>query len=148
MSMGILLALLATLGWGASDVFARKAMRRISPRAVTVAMAGLIAVFLAFAIAVTDGLGVLLQLPWYAYVLTALMGFLAYVGGQYMYLLGMQRAGLAIAAPILSTVPLVSVFLAVALGGERPNAPTVAGAIIIVAGILLVITDRNRVLRE
>jgi len=35
----------------------------------------------------------------------------------------------------------------VVFGGERPNAQTIVGAFVIVAGIMVVMTDRNRVLR-
>jgi drug/metabolite transporter (DMT)-like permease len=148
MSTGLILALLATLGWGAGDVFARKAMTHVPASAVVLGMAALIVATLAVAVGLTDGLASLMRLPWYVYALAAVMGFLAHLGGQLLYLWGMQRAGLTIAAPIIGAVPLIAVFLAVVLGGERPSVPTLVGAFVIVGGIILLVTDRNRVLRQ
>ena len=147
MGLGVVFALMAAIGWGSADVFARKAMQHIQASTLVVAMATLILITLAVAVVFTDGVRVLLGLPWYVYVLTGVMGFLAHVGGQLFYLWGIQRAGLTIAAPILGGMPLFAVFLGVVLGGERPNVPTLLGAFIIVGGIVLILTDRNRMVR-
>ena len=147
MSLGIALALAATLGWGTGDVLARKAALHAPAGAVVVAMTGIVALVLAAVVAVTSGIGSLTVGPWWFYPLVIVMGLLSYLGGQALYLLGMQRAGVTLTAPIIGAVPLLTVAMAVAFGGERPSLPTLLGAGIIVTGILLVVTDRSRVLR-
>ena len=147
MSIGILLAMLASFGWGAGDVFSRKAMYHVSAAAVTLGMVILTVVTLAVVTALAGGLSVLAELPWWVYALTALMGFFAYIGGQFLYLAGMERAGLTIVAPIIAAAPLFAVVMAVTLGGERPSPLNLIGAAVIVAGVILVVTDRNRVVR-
>jgi drug/metabolite transporter (DMT)-like permease len=147
MGLGIVLALAATLGWGTGDVLARKAALHAPAGAVVVAMTAIVTLALAGLVALTTGVGSLAVGPWWFYPLAALMGLLSYLGGQALYLLGMQRAGVTLTAPIIGAVPLLTVAMAVAFGGERPNLPTLAGAGVIVAGILLVVTDRSRVLR-
>ncbi|MEK9658784.1 MAG: DMT family transporter [Chloroflexota bacterium] len=147
MSLGIVLALAATVGWGTGDVLARKAAMHAPAGAVVVAMTGIVALALAVVVAFTSGVSSLAVGGWWFYPLAALMGLLSYLGGQALYLLGMQRAGVTLTAPIIGAVPLLTVGLAVVFGGERPSLPTLAGAGIVVAGIALVVTDRGRALR-
>ena len=143
--MGLALALLATLGWGAGDVLSRKAAFHAPAGLVALVMTVVATVTLLTVVIITGDLALVAGGDTRFYVLVAIMGALSYAGGQFVYLLGMQRAGITIAAPIVGAVPLITVFLAVVFGGERPGISTLIGAFIIVSGIMLVVTDRNRV---
>ena len=147
MGVVLVLSLLAALGWGTGDVFSRKAALYAPAGLVVIGMTALAAFGLGLGALVIHGPAVFVDGPWHFYALVALMGLTSYAGGQLFYLFGMQRAGVTITAPIIGAVPLIAVTLAVGFGGERPNAQTVVGAIVIVAGIMVVMTDRNRVLR-
>ena len=148
MGLGILLAILAAIGWGAGDVFVRRAMFRARPGAVTVVVAAMVLVMLGGVVTGTAGLGSLAPPNAAFVVLVALMGLLTWLGGNLMYFQGMHRAGVVIAAPLLGMAPVFAILLAVTVGGERPGAATLAGAVAIVAGVVVVLTDRGRVLRE
>lgn len=147
MGLGIALALVAAIGWGAGDVFARRAMLRASAAIVLAAALALIVVALFLLIAARLGPGALLPEAAWFFPLAALMGFFAYISGNLLYFHAMRRCGITIASPILGAGPLFSILLAVVLGGERPNLPTVGAAFLVVAGVAVIVTDRNRVLR-
>ena len=147
MGLGILLAIVATLGWGAGDVFVRRAMFGASAELVVVAVVGMVAATLGAVGLVTEGPRAFASLP-LSYVATAAaMGALAWVTGNLFYFHGMRRAGVTLAAPILGAAPLAAVALAVVFAGERPNLATVAGAVIVVAGVTVILTDREQALR-
>ena len=147
MGLGILLAIAAAFGWGAGDVFVRRAMFGARPEAVAVFVAGMVLLALGALVALSSGVGAF-AVPSGAFVaLTAAMGLLTWLGGNLLYFHGMQRAGVVIAAPLLGMAPLFAIALAVTLGGERPSLPTLAGALAIVTGVVVVLTDRGRVLR-
>ncbi|MCH8848472.1 MAG: DMT family transporter [Chloroflexi bacterium] len=144
MEIGILLAIAAAFGWGAGDVFVRRAMFGARPEAVTVVVAGMVLSILAVLVVVTGGFAV----PEASFlVATAVMGLLTWLTGNLLYFHGMQRAGVVVVAPILGMIPIFSIALAVTLGGERPSVATLAGALAIVTGVAVVLTDRRRVLR-
>ena len=148
MEIGILLALFALVGWGAGDVFARKAMFGAKAEVVLVSMIALTVVALGTVTVLIEGVDAFSARDALFFVLVALMGAMTWVTGNLLYFHGMQRAGVIIAAPILGAVPLVSIALAVVFGGERPSAWVLAGAATVVLGVLILLTDRNRVLAD
>ena len=147
MGLGILLAIAAAFGWGAGDVFVRRAMFGARPEAVTVFVAGMVLLALGALVVVSSGVGAFAAPNAAFVVLTAVMGLLTWLGGNLLYFHGMQRAGVVVAAPLLGMAPLFAIALAVTLGGERPSVSTLAGALAIVTGVVVVLTDRRRVLR-
>ncbi|MBM3939615.1 MAG: hypothetical protein FJ318_01720 [SAR202 cluster bacterium] len=143
MGVGIALALLATLAWGAGDVFVRKAtFGAVTPLVAVGALAVMVAV-LGVAAFATVGWGGLTPDGARFYLLAGLMGIFAHLTGTLFYFHAMRRAGLSIVSPIIGIQPLVSIGLAMALGGERPNLPTVLAALLIVAGVIVIITDKR-----
>ena len=147
MGLGILLAIAAALGWGAGDVFVRRAMFGARPEAVTVLVAGMVLLALAVLVVVSSGVDAF-PAPNAAFVgLTGVMGLLTWLSGNLLYFHAMRRAGVVVVAPLLGIAPLFAIALAVTLGGERPSAATLAGALAIVTGVVIVLTDRGRLLR-
>ena len=147
MGVGILLAIVATMAWGAGDVFVRRAMFSASAESVVIVVVGMVATSLGVVIMATEGAAAFLALPLSVVTTAALMGALAWVTGNLFYFHGMRRAGVTLAAPILGAGPLAAIALAVVFAGERPNLPMVAGAVAVVVGVIVILTDRNRVLR-
>ena len=147
MSLGILLAIVATLGWGAGDVFVRRAMFAVSPELVVVVVVGMVAAVLGIVAVSTEGVAAFGGVELAALGIIAVMGALAWVTGNLFYFHGLRRAGVTLAAPILGAAPLFAIALAVVFAGERPNLLTVVGAFVVVIGVAVILTDRNRVLR-
>jgi drug/metabolite transporter (DMT)-like permease len=145
--LGIALTLLATLGWGAGDVFARKAMFGASATTVLATMISLSVFALGITTVVLEGASAFRTLDLEFFALVTLMAALTWVTGNLLYFHGMQRAGITIAAPILGAAPLVGIALAVTIGGERPNAGVLFGGALIIGGIAILLTDRNRVIQ-
>ena len=113
MSVGILFALLAALGWGSGDVFARKAMAHVSAGVVLILATAIIAIVLGVLGAVVYGPGAFGDLPLRFYGLVTLMAFFSYAVGQGLYLLGMKHAGVTLAAPIVGASPIFAIAFAV-----------------------------------
>ncbi len=146
MELGIALTVIAAVAWGAGDVFARKAMFETSAAMVLTSMIVLIVITLGVVGIGLEGLSAFGSKDLEFFGLVALMGLLTWVTGHLLYFHGMQRAGVIIAAPILGAAPLPAIAIAVAFGGERPNAWIIVGAIAIVTGVALLVTQRDRII--
>ena len=147
MGVGILLAIAATLAWGAGDVFVRRAMFVVSAELVVVVVVGMVAVVLGAVSISTGGIAAFGGIALSSLGIIAVMGALAWVTGNLFYFHGLRRAGVTLAAPILGAGPLFAIALAVVFAGERPNLLTLIGAVAVVIGVAVILTDRNRVLR-
>jgi O-acetylserine/cysteine efflux transporter len=145
--LGIVLALIATVGWGSGDVFARKAMFGASAVTVLASMIALSAISLAIVTLIREGAGAFTAVDLRFIGLVIVMAALTWVTGNLLYFHGMQRAGVIIAAPILGAAPLVAVALAVVFGGEEPNVWVFVGGALIILGVGILLTDRNRVVQ-
>jgi drug/metabolite transporter (DMT)-like permease len=145
--LGIALTLIATVAWGAGDVFARKAMFGASAALVLSSMITLTIIALGIVGLILEGPAAFAAIDLRFLVLAAIMGGLTWVTGNLLYFHGMKRAGIIIAAPILGAAPLAAIALAVVFGGESPNPWVLVGAVTIVLGIGILMTDRDRVLK-
>jgi bacterial/archaeal transporter family protein len=74
----------------------------------------------------------------------ALAGLLAPGGAQLLFVLGVREAGPARASVIAGAAPLIAVTIAVSALGEPAKLPLVAGAVLIVAGGLALLGERDR----
>ena len=147
MTFGIALALAAAVGWGAGDVFARRAMFRASAGVVLTVSLVVLVTGVAVVTVASVGWRALAVDSWRFYALAALLAVFVFVLATMLYFQAMRRCGVTIASPILGAGPLATVLFAVLLRAERPNLPTIAAALLIVAGVLVILTDRHRVLR-
>ena len=142
MVLAILLALVAATGFGVAPIFARlglQHMRSTTGTAVSLAVGFL----LVGTIAVAVYRGEMLAFPAVGLLWFALLGLLNYPGGRFFNFLGVHLAGVSRAAPIMATAPLVATALSVALGGETLT-PTIAlGTVTIVAGLVLILSERT-----
>jgi drug/metabolite transporter (DMT)-like permease len=74
----------------------------------------------------------------------ALAGLLAPGGAQLLFVLGVREAGPARASVIAGAAPLIAVTIAVSALNEPAKLPLVAGAVLIVAGGLALLGERDR----
>ncbi len=147
MALGVALALIATVAFGAGDVLARKAINTLSPGAVLIVTVSASIVAVGVIGVVIVGFEPYFNQSATFYGLTALMGLLAYVSGNLFYFHALKRAGVTLAAPLIGAGPLFAILLAVVIGGERPNAMTLLGAFVIVLGVVVLVSERRRVTR-
>lgn len=73
-----------------------------------------------------------------------LAGLLAPGGAQLLFVLGVREAGPARASVIAGAAPLVAVTIAISALGEPAKLPLLAGAVLIVAGGLALLGERER----
>ena len=140
MSIGILLALVAAIGYGAADFVGGLTARRVSPWAV--ALAGQLAGGLAM-------LAAGLSLPGQArpadFAWALMAGAGSAVGTVFLYR-GLARGRMGVVAPVSGVgAALVPVFVGVALG-ERLDTLTWVGVLVALPGIYFVsreVTDRT-----
>ena len=137
----VILALLAALGFALSGVFVRMAGSRVAVLTGTA-----VSVVASLTIAVIPA--IVLELPALQRISIAgflwiLLAFVNYPLGRTLNYASVRRIGAARAAPLFSSSPLWSVVLAVAFLGERPNVMIIAGTVAIVAGVVLIVTERH-----
>lgn len=137
----VILALLAALGFALSGVFVRLAGPRVAVLTGTA-----VSVVASLTIAVIPA--IVLELPALQRISIAgflwiLLAFVNYPLGRTLNYASVRRIGAARAAPLFSSLPLWSVVLAVAFLGERPNVMIIAGTVAIVAGVVLIVTERH-----
>jgi drug/metabolite transporter (DMT)-like permease len=73
-----------------------------------------------------------------------LAGLLAPGGAQLLFVLGVREAGPARASVVVGAAPLVAVTIAITALGEPAQLPLLAGAVLIVAGGLALVAERDR----
>jgi bacterial/archaeal transporter family protein len=73
-----------------------------------------------------------------------LAGLLAPGGAQLLFVLGVREAGPARASVIAGAAPLIAVTIAVSALDEPAKLPLIAGAVLIVAGGLALVAERDR----
>ena len=143
MTLAIILALLAAVGWGTSAVLVRVGLQNISSTTGTViSLASGTLLIGTIALLVNGGNAFLVSGVGLAWI--ALLGLINYPLGRFLNFNGLRLAGVSRASPMLAAAPLVAVTLGVLLGGETLNPLMGLGAIAIFGGIVLIVTERTR----
>ncbi len=137
-------ALVCVLAWGLAPVFDKFLSRELSPWAI-VLMRTFVGLIMITAYAVgTGAVGELRQVwantvPWWmivgAVIMSALLGSLV---GQVAYYYAMAGADASRVVPITSTYPLIAAVAAIAVYREPLTPHKLIGALLIVAGVVLV----------
>lgn len=131
--MGILYGLLAALGWGTGDFVISGIARRLKPYQTMfyVQLAGIVAIGLVLLVR-RDPLPSDPQL----WLLALGVNVFNLVGTLLLYR-ALAVGTLAVVSPIAASFAVVTALLAL-LGGERPEAATLAGIVMVVAGVIVV----------
>jgi drug/metabolite transporter (DMT)-like permease len=135
--VGLAFGLGAALCWGLADFFAALAARRIGTLRVVI---GFHALAMAVLAAMVIATGALADVGW------ADLPPFVFIGGigwlSYMAFYGALKAGpVSVVSPIVSGYAMVTVVLAVVIGGERPTAAVVAAAVLVIGGVILASGD-------
>lgn len=140
--LGIGLALVSALGFGATAIFARIGMRHVRPTTGTV-VSLIIGAVVTMTIAASLHAAEIASLAAAAFGFMLLNAALSYPGGRLFNFIGVQLAGASRASIIIGASPLVSAGLAVWILGERMNAQILAGTVLIIIGIGVVLSSRG-----
>ncbi len=138
---GVALALLAAFMWGIAGILVRVALVQLQPTTGTV-----ISLFAGFTM--TMGLAVAFHPEAFASLTVGLLASFAFYGllnfplGRFFNYSSIRLLGVSRATPIFSAAPLVSMILAVTLLGERLTLPLVIGALAVMAGVILIVSDQ------
>ena len=138
----VILALLAALGFALSGVFVRMAGPRVAVLTGT-AVSVVASLTIAVIPAIVLELPALQRISIAGFLWILLLAFVNYPLGRTLNYASVRRIGAARAAPLFSSSPLWSIVLAVAFLGERPNVMIIAGTVAIVAGVVLIVTERH-----
>ena len=140
--IGITLALLAAAGWATSSIFARLGLQHV--RNTTGTMVSMVTgVVVVGAVALPFYGSRILLLPLVAFAWFGLLGLLNFVLGRFFSYSAIHLAGVARATPIVSTSPLWAMIIAVIFLNEVPTLLTLVGAVTIVGGLALIMSERT-----
>ena len=142
MTLAIVFALLAAVGWGAGAVFARLGLQHMrSTTGTVVSLAAGVVMVGSLALAVNRD--IMFTLPVVALLWFLLLGTINYPLGRYFNFLGVHLAGVSRASPILAAAPVVAVILGITLGGESLTPFIGLGTVLIIGGVVLIVTERT-----
>ena len=142
LSTGLLWGLFAGFLFGTGDVLTRLGIRTAGPYVAAVITSSV--VFAAFAAAVCfRGLGA--EQSWTAALWYLLMGICSTGPGRLLFYFSVRRIGVSRASVLVAFTPLFSILIAVVFLGERPSIFLLAGALLIVGGIVNVVMDRSKI---
>ena len=138
---GIVLSLLAAMGFGATAVFARVGLQGMSTRygtLISLAVSATAAMAIAAALHPGEivGLGAV-SLGW-----LFLVGLFNFPVGRMFNYMSVRLAGVSKASTVVATSPLFATGLAVVILGESVNAVTLAGTASIIGGLALTLYEK------
>ena len=139
---GILFALGASTVWGMANVWIRLALRDMRPTtsAVFSLFAGLLLLIpLSFLLHWDD----LTAMTFGAVVAVFFYGMTNFLMGRFLNYSAISRIGLSRSVPIVSASPVPALLLAILLLGEEVNVLLIVGALVVVSGVLLIVTERR-----
>ena len=139
---GILFALGASTVWGMANVWIRLALRDMRPTtsAVFSLFAGLLLLIpLSFLLHWDD----LTAMTLGAVVAVFFYGMTNFLMGRFLNYSAISRIGLSRSVPIVSASPVPALLLAILLLGEEVNVLLIVGALVVVSGVLLIVTERR-----
>lgn len=139
--LGFTLALLASIGFGATAVIVRLGVQHMRPVTVTLislVTGSAISFTIALAINGSDTVHVsAAAIPWFLFA-----GLLNFPGGRLLNFTSVQLAGVSRTSPIVGATPLFALILAVTFGGESVNTISVVGTVTIISGLALVLSQQ------
>jgi len=142
LTLAIVFALLAAVGWGTGAVFARLGLQHMrSTTGTVVSLAAGVVMVGSLALAVNRD--IMFTLPVVALLWFLLLGTINYPLGRYFNFLGVHLAGVSRASPILAAAPVVAVILGITLGGESLTPFIGLGTVLIIGGVVLIVTERT-----
>ena len=141
---GVILAIISTIGFGATAVLAQSGMQYVKPASITIIslVVGSIIVFILAFILELDELSAISIVTLLFILLNAV---LSYPIGRLFNFISVKYAGASRASSVIGISPLITTGLAVWLTGEKLTIIILTGSLLILLGIFLILTDMSLV---
>lgn len=139
---GLLFALGATTIWGMANVWIRLALRDMRPTTVSVfsLCSGLLLLVPLTVIFYWDDV---LDIAAWTMLTIFIYGVSNFLLGRFLNYSSISRIGLNRSVPIIATSPVAALVLAILFLGESMDLVIAIGAATVMAGVLLIVTDRR-----
>lgn len=136
--MVVLLAILGMICWGIAPIFAKIGLSNINPMA-GLAIRTMFAAGIMVSWVIIGGLfSEVRSIPLHTWIFIAMEAVLATLVGDYAYYTAIKHGDVSLVTIIMSTSPLVTILCAVIFLGEQITLLRIAGAVLVVAGIVLI----------
>lgn len=139
--IGIALALISALGFGATAVFARLGVQYVAVGPGTL-VSLTVSTIVTAAITVAFQSADLVAITGTGLFLAFVVGLLSYPTGRLLSFTGVRLVGVARSSTIVGAAPLVATAIAVALAGESVTIPLLVGSVSIVGGMMLILSQQ------
>ena len=134
---GILFAVFAAIGWGASAVVSRVALEKTDPRLATIVslfFSSMIMFSISFSTQFTEFEKLIVSdFLWFFSA-----GLTSYAAGRLLNYVGIKNIGVAKASPLFGTSPLFAALLAIIILNEQPTIMLGIGIVLVTFGIILI----------
>ncbi len=138
--LGILFALSAAVGFGATAFFARLSVQHMRPTTGVIVSLVVGVICTSVFMLVMDG-SAALSLDWTDFAIIFLVGCASFLGGRLLNFVSVSKIGVSRSAPVVGASPLFAVLLAILISSETPNLPVAVGTISIITGIVVVLSQ-------
>ena len=133
---GILFAVIAAIGWGASAVLSRIALEKTDPRLATIVSLFFSSIIM-FSISLSTQFNEFEKLIVSDFLWFFSAGLTSFAAGRLLNYVGIKNIGVAKASPLFGTSPLFAALLAIIILGEKPTIMLGMGIVIVTFGIIL-----------
>ena len=139
--IGIALALVCTLGFGATAVFARLGVQYV-PVGPGTLVSLIVSTIVTAAVTVAFQPADLVTITGTGLFLAFVVGLLSYPTGRLLSFTGVRLVGVSRSSTIVGAAPLFATAIAVAFAGESVTIPLLVGSVSIVGGMTLILSQQ------
>ncbi|HIB35935.1 MAG TPA: EamA family transporter [Dehalococcoidia bacterium] len=134
---GILFAVIAAIGWGASAVLSRIALEKTDPRLATIVSLFFSSIIM-FSISLSTQFNEFEKLIVSDFLWFFSAGLTSFAAGRLLNYVGIKNIGVSKASPLFGTSPLFAALLAIIILNENPTIMLGMGIVIVTFGIILI----------
>ena len=134
---GILFAVIAAIGWGASAVLSRIALEKTDPRLATIVSLFFSSIIM-FSISLSTQFNEFEKLIVSDFLWFFSAGLTSFAAGRLLNYVGIINIGVSKASPLFGTSPLFAALLAIIILNENPTIILGMGIVIVTFGIILI----------
>ena len=134
---GILFAVIAAIGWGASAVLSRIALEKTDPRLATIVSLFFSSIIM-FSISLSTQFNEFEKLIVSDFLWFFSAGLTSFAVGRLLNYVGIKNIGVSKASPLFGTSPLFAALLAIIILNENPTIMLGMGIVIVTFGIILI----------
>mgnify|MGYP001324921599 CR=1 FL=1 len=139
---GVILAIISTMGFGATAVLAQSGMQYVKPASVTI-ISLIVGSSIVFVVAFILELDEITAISITALLFILVIAVLSYPIGRLFNFIGVKYAGASRASSVIGIAPLITTGLAVWLTDEKLTGMVLGGTLLILIGITLILSDRS-----